>query len=32
MADADIFESFCENERDRVHLENAKAATATPQK
>jgi hypothetical protein len=24
MADADIFESFCENERDRVHLENAK--------
>jgi hypothetical protein len=26
MADADIFESFCENERDRVHLENAKQA------
>ena len=25
LADADIFESFCENERDRVHLENAKA-------
>jgi hypothetical protein len=24
LADADIFESFCENERDRVHLENAK--------
>ena len=24
MADADIFESFCENEKDRVHLENAK--------
>ena len=24
MADADIFESFCENERDRVDLENAK--------
>ena len=24
MADADIFESFCENESDRVHLENAK--------
>jgi len=23
MADADIFESFCENEKDRVHLENA---------
>jgi hypothetical protein len=23
MADADIFESFCENERDRVHLQNA---------
>jgi hypothetical protein len=26
MADADIFESFCENERDRVHLESAKQA------
>jgi hypothetical protein len=26
MADVDIFESFCENERDRVHLENAKQA------
>lgn len=25
MADADIFESFCENEKDRIHLENAKA-------
>jgi hypothetical protein len=24
MADGDIFESFCENEKDRVHLENAK--------
>ena len=24
MADADIFESFCDNEKDRVHLENAK--------
>jgi hypothetical protein len=24
MADADLFESFCENEKDRVHLENAK--------
>lgn len=24
LADADIFESFCENERDRVHLENAR--------
>jgi hypothetical protein len=24
MPDGDIFESFCENERDRVHLENAK--------
>jgi hypothetical protein len=23
LADADIFESFCENERDRVHLEKA---------
>jgi hypothetical protein len=23
MADADIFESFCDNEKDRVHLENA---------
>ena len=23
MADADIFESFCENEKDRVHLEKA---------
>jgi hypothetical protein len=23
MADADIFESFCENEKDRIHLENA---------
>lgn len=23
MADADIFEAFCENEKDRVHLENA---------
>jgi hypothetical protein len=30
MADADIFESFCENEKDRVHLENAKPAS--PQK
>ena len=26
MADADIFESFCDNEKDRVHLENAKKA------
>jgi hypothetical protein len=25
MADGDIFESFCENEKDRVHLENAKS-------
>ena len=24
MADADIFESFCDNEKDRIHLENAK--------
>jgi hypothetical protein len=24
MADADIFEMFCENERDRVHLQNAR--------
>jgi hypothetical protein len=24
LADADIFESFCENERDRPHLEAAK--------
>jgi len=24
MADADIFESFCDNERDRTHLEAAK--------
>ena len=24
MADADIFESFCDNERDRIHLEAAK--------
>ena len=24
MPDGDIFESFCENEKDRVHLENAK--------
>ena len=23
MADSDIFESFCDNEKDRVHLENA---------
>jgi hypothetical protein len=23
MADADIFESFCDNEKDRVHLQNA---------
>ena len=32
LADADIFESFCENERDRIHLENAKSASspATP--
>jgi hypothetical protein len=26
MADADLFESFCENEKDRAHLENAKKA------
>ena len=26
MADADIFESFCENEKDRIHLENARKA------
>ena len=26
MADGDIFESFCENEKDRIHLENARKA------
>jgi hypothetical protein len=26
MADADLFESFCDNEKDRVHLENARKA------
>jgi len=31
LADADIFESFCENERDRVHLENAKPKPQPPQ-
>ena len=30
MADSDIFESFCENERDRVHLENAPRPSAPP--
>jgi hypothetical protein len=24
MADSDLFESFCENEKDRIHLQNAK--------
>jgi hypothetical protein len=23
MADADIFEAFCDNEKDRIHLEKA---------
>ena len=23
LADADIFEMFCENEKDRVHIQNA---------
>ena len=32
LADADIFESFCENERDRVHLQKAGPAGPPPQK
>jgi hypothetical protein len=31
QADADIFEMFCENEKDRVHIQNAgQSRTATP--
>lgn len=30
MADSDIFESFCENEKDRIHLRNAKPTADRP--